>query len=483
MGNKQLFLSCYAGLILLLLPQLARAQANLVPNWSFEEYYYEPDFNWNKNYDSIVKSWGDYTYLNRKYEYGINGYYTSDANSINLWNGTPLNALGFQYPFNGKAYSVIAMMTYKDSVNPSARNIRGCKLIKPLKKGLKYRCNFHLSPTEKSNVALNKFGMLFFTKETDLGIGNNESYQQQKWPNRAHIINDSVLSDTTRWYKIEQEFIADSAYTFVLIGNFFSLDSLTYQQISFDSTLPAYYSSHSSYYLDAVEVIEIAPSIKSNKLKICINDTVCLKALNIDQQSNWYINTIPLTTNDSLFFKLNETTTFYLKTDSLIYDSLTIEVVDNKQPLIPRNIELCKELVYNLTPLIKADDYLWSTGEKSIPLVILNEGYYWLKVTIGDCIIKDSTIVSSCGSNFFIPNAFSPNEDGINDWFEPKFTRVLSFEINIYDAWGRHVLTIDQYNPKWTGESFASGVYFYQGSYVDENKQPHTFKGNINLIR
>lgn len=465
------------------IPNLCKAQLNLVPNWSFEEYYYNPHFNWNKNYDSIVKSWGDYTYLNRKNEYGIDGYYTSDANSINLWHGTPLNSLGYQYPINGKAYAVIAMMTYKDSLNPSARNIRGCTLLKALKTGRKYRCSFYLSPTEKSNIALNKFGMLFFTKETDLGIADNESYLQQKWPNRAHIISDSVLSDTTRWYKIEQEFVADSAYSFLLIGNFFNLDSLTYQQISYDSTLPSYYSSRASYYLDAVEVIEIAPKIKSNKLKICVNDSVCLRALNIDNEPTWYINNTPITLADSIYIKLTNSTTFYLKNNAITNDSITIEVIDNTLPILPPDLELCDNSSIIISSLISADSYWWSFGTANKQLEILNAGVYWLKAAIGNCVLTDTIVITSCGSNFYIPNAFSPNGDGINDWFEPIFTRVKNFELNIYDEWGKLTTTLNPNSSKWHGNEAITGVYVYLGWYIDENNTTKQTKGTITVLK
>ncbi len=475
------------GLIVFLslhLPNCVNAQINLVPNWSFEEYYYQKNYEWNDYLDSTVKEWNDYTFLDRSMVFSAGGYCNSDANNTNIWVGTPLNLLGYQYPVHGKAYLLLSMRTYKDSINPSYRNIRGAKLKSPMKIGSRYQCSFNLSPAEKSNMALNKFGMLFFTNETNLGIGKNEAYKNQKWPNRAHILSDSILFDTTRWYKIEQEFVADSAYAFVLIGNFFNLDSLTYKQITYDSTLPAHYSTTSFYYLDAVEVFELSPKVYSNKYIICKDDTVNLKAKYLDSSNTWYINNSLINEFDSIIVRLSKTDTFYLKKNNHVYDSIIIEVIDNSLEILPPDLELCQQLSININSLINADKFLWNTGDTNKQIVLTNAGTYWLKASIGNCILIDSIIISSCGAHFFIPNAFSPNGDGINDVFEPKATRILAYKLFIYDAWGKEIYILDdKYNRFWDGQNFSNGVYFYKGYYIDEMEKTFGFKGNFTLLK
>jgi gliding motility-associated-like protein len=411
-----------------------------------------------------------------------NCYFTSDANFINPSVGVPKN-VGYQQAFDGKSYLGIGINTFKGINYPVPRNIVGAKLLKPLKTGRKYKCSFNLSPMENSNVALNKFGMLFFTQETSLGIDENENYISQKWPNRAHILSDSILFDTTRWYKIEQEFVADSAYTFVLVGNFFSLDSLSYQQVLFDSTLPAYYSSYSSYYLDGVEVVEVTPRIISDKLIICTNDTVCLKVLNINNTDTFLLNNSIIVPNDSLIQVLENTTTFYLISNNIVLDSLTIVVIDDTQSLLPHDTELCNDLTIELGSLIEADNYLWSTGASTKVLTIYSPNTYWLKANFGDCTLVDSISITSCGSHFYLPNAFSPNGDGINDLIGPVTNRVISYQIKIYDAWGKYVFTIDTLNKNWDGLGFIAGCYPYYGQYIDEQNKINVVKGVITLIK
>lgn len=70
----------------------------------------------------------------------------------------------------------------------------------------------------------------------------------------------------------------------------------------------------------------------------------------------------------------------------------------------------------------------------------------------------------------FIPNAFTPNGDGINDRFGVKVNPnclMISFNIKIFDRWGRMIFDADDYRePYWwdgtfDGNRMKDGVYVY----------------------
>jgi gliding motility-associated-like protein len=90
----------------------------------------------------------------------------------------------------------------------------------------------------------------------------------------------------------------------------------------------------------------------------------------------------------------------------------------------------------------------------------------------------------------FIPNAFSPNGDGINDVFGVEGANVTDFKMWIFDRWGREVFFSNDINKKWNGSN-QDGEY-YPGTttfnYLIEYKGPGEddatkLTGTINLIR
>lgn len=94
------------------------------------------------------------------------------------------------------------------------------------------------------------------------------------------------------------------------------------------------------------------------------------------------------------------------------------------------------------------------------------------------------------------PNAFTPNDDGVNDFFYLNVTgtcEVLKFEIKIFDRWGRLVFQGDEATDQWDGtydgRQLKEGVYLWQSSITwepDESSGEKRFeskKGSLVLIR
>ncbi len=90
----------------------------------------------------------------------------------------------------------------------------------------------------------------------------------------------------------------------------------------------------------------------------------------------------------------------------------------------------------------------------------------------------------------FIPNAFSPNGDSINDVFKPVADCALSFSMQIVNRWGAIVFSTEDVNEGWDGnfegETAPNGNYsyiiFYSGSLNDVSFE-ETFRGSFTLIR
>jgi len=92
---------------------------------------------------------------------------------------------------------------------------------------------------------------------------------------------------------------------------------------------------------------------------------------------------------------------------------------------------------------------------------------------------------------YFMPNAFSPNDDGKNDEFRGSgFTQGMqNFEFSIWNRWGEMLFATSDPQEGWsgrkdnTGEVFPPGVYIYRVNYVDPRGQPFLLEGFATLIR
>ena len=98
-----------------------------------------------------------------------------------------------------------------------------------------------------------------------------------------------------------------------------------------------------------------------------------------------------------------------------------------------------------------------------------------------------------CTCKFFVPNAFTPNGDGVNDIFKPSLDCVPDeFELKIFSRWGECVFeTVEPYLG-WNGELKSSGyyapngVYAYQVEYraiINGVLSHESQSGHVSLIR
>jgi gliding motility-associated-like protein len=90
---------------------------------------------------------------------------------------------------------------------------------------------------------------------------------------------------------------------------------------------------------------------------------------------------------------------------------------------------------------------------------------------------------------FFIPNAFSPNGDGVNDFFFGKGEFIKEYEMSIFDRWGNMIFFTDDINKGWDGranhgsEIAQQDVYVYVVKLKDNKNQKHKYIGSVTLVK
>lgn len=96
--------------------------------------------------------------------------------------------------------------------------------------------------------------------------------------------------------------------------------------------------------------------------------------------------------------------------------------------------------------------------------------------------------VTSITPQVVIPNAFTPNGDGLNDTFIPKMKGINSFSMDVFNTWGEKLYTTTGLESKgWDGtykaQSLPAGNYLYKITYTDREGTQTVRTGGITLIR
>lgn len=134
--------------------------------------------------------------------------------------------------------------------------------------------------------------------------------------------------------------------------------------------------------------------------------------------------------------------------------------------------------------------WLWNTGETTNSILAKQPGVYWSTVTVGTCSATDSVEVrKDCYMD--MPNIFTPNGDGLNDYFFPRqelTSSLAAFKMVIFNRWGEKVFETSSINGrgwdgKYNGKDQPQGVYIYQVTAVFLDGRIENLNGNVTLLR
>jgi gliding motility-associated-like protein len=93
-----------------------------------------------------------------------------------------------------------------------------------------------------------------------------------------------------------------------------------------------------------------------------------------------------------------------------------------------------------------------------------------------------------CHQFFFIPNVFTPNHDGYNDYFKPLlFGTVKQYYLVVYNRWGQTVFQTTDRAKGWgglyKGKEQNNDVFVWMCRYQLEGEQVKIQKGTVVLVR
>ncbi|MEM1215833.1 MAG: gliding motility-associated C-terminal domain-containing protein, partial [Bacteroidota bacterium] len=136
-------------------------------------------------------------------------------------------------------------------------------------------------------------------------------------------------------------------------------------------------------------------------------------------------------------------------------------------------------------------NHFWSLdANKMDSVVLLPLGQHFVHTNVEGCLFSQQVTVKAedCSSNIYFPNAFSPNNDGINDFFGPQGINYEPIRLTIFNRWGQLLYQTTTAPFRWAGSigntNAEGGVFVYQFEYkhvltgmIDQTS------GDVTLIR
>jgi len=171
------------------------------------------------------------------------------------------------------------------------------------------------------------------------------------------------------------------------------------------------------------------------------------------------------------------------------------------RPTINDNVVTFSDATHNT----KVSDWTWhfATNEsatlndtvykQTVTRTYADVGNYlvWYKVVATNGCVDGTQKVLVLAEDFafYIPNAFTPNGDGLNDIFMPKMLAVTYYEMQVFTRWGLLLFSTNDPTKGWDGRMSSSGdvlptdTYIYKCTVSDSDKSLKTYKGQFSLIK
>ena len=174
---------------------------------------------------------------------------------------------------------------------------------------------------------------------------------------------------------------------------------------------------------------------------------------------------------------------------SPVGSNTTFEVNNLPSLNLGNDTAICEGDVFTLDAGNPGFGYAWSTGSTAQTVNIEEfPNVIWVQVSRPDgCFTVDSIALGSACA-IYVPNAFSPNGDGINDVFNFIAPNVQTSELIVYNRYGHRVFYSIDPDEGWDGtngwdDEFAQAVYVYKITGTFRSGKTFEKTGNVTMIR
>jgi gliding motility-associated-like protein len=181
-------------------------------------------------------------------------------------------------------------------------------------------------------------------------------------------------------------------------------------------------------------------------------------------------------------------------------DTINCVLINGPEIYLPKDTSLCEPGPVKLQPEIlyagmPSNSYIWQDGSTEDFYNVTKSGLYILGSTntCGSRVDSAHIVFEDCNCTFVVPNAFTPNKDGVNDVFTPKprctlNTIASNYRFRVFNRLGQLVFSTSLINAGWDGRLNGAaqpmGTYVWELQYHDSHSQKLVNKnGTVILIR
>lgn len=169
----------------------------------------------------------------------------------------------------------------------------------------------------------------------------------------------------------------------------------------------------------------------------------------------------------------------------------SIHVIDRPSVQLRKDTSLCFGDTLFINPIVEnGNKFLWNTGALTPQITVTQKGKYTLQVS-NNCGINIASVTigfTRCSEDLLVPSAFTPNKDGLNDFFRPaQDANVRNYKMFVYNRWGVTVFASSEISKGWDGTfnriEQPSGGYVWVINYTSISGKQYSLNGTVIMIR
>jgi gliding motility-associated-like protein len=174
-------------------------------------------------------------------------------------------------------------------------------------------------------------------------------------------------------------------------------------------------------------------------------------------------------------------------------DPFAVHILAPPEEIALPDTTICEGEALHLSAGNETLSYLWHTGATGCCIAVSEPGPYYVDISnaCGTVRAEGSMETVPCSNCVWLPTAFSPTGDGVNDVFRAVVRCPVSgFELRIFNRWGQLVFTTVDPAEGWDGLHAGTpapvGVYYYllqAEAGMPGWSEKITLKGDVHLIR
>ena len=175
-------------------------------------------------------------------------------------------------------------------------------------------------------------------------------------------------------------------------------------------------------------------------------------------------------------------------------DSIQVRLFPNPRINLGNDTVVCLSVHPVLNALPGMEKYQWQDGTNGLSYKAIDPGTFWVKVKDKNgCYGSDTVTINKRGdlypSMLFMPNAFTPDGNGINDLYPlNKFPKMGSlYNVKLYNRWGEKLVELTTPDVNWDGNfngvAAPEGAYVYLATWIGCDNVRRTIRGSFHLLR